>query len=456
MIRSLATLPQTTVGRLRLGVIAAAFVATVTKLILAAKTTGTDDVYLFGVFARQVHKFGPVGIYGAPPEVVAPYNHPPLVGWALALFNFLSEHGVAFTFLIRVPATLADFVTTIVLFELIRSRRPVREAAIGAALFAFSPALGVISGFHGNTDPVAIMFTLLAFYLLVIRNAPAWAGISLAVGLSVKLVPIVFVPLLAFVALRAGWRQLAKFGVSGAAVMALLWTAPLVSHFSTVRTNVIGYAGYGPRQWGLPQFAVWLGLPNRPIEVYAGSGRFLVLAVCALVPVLIAWRWPHRTIPAAALPLAGFLLLSPAHAMQYTIWPVAALYLANIWAATAFSWAAGLLLLKVYSRWNGAPPWHWGQAWSTGMDPLERKGAALVWLVLLISTIVAVVPRFTKGSTVDSVADSDVEKEQTDGTVTQMSAERVTSPVVHPIDHNGNDPLAMSGSATDPGSGSTE
>jgi len=32
----------------------------------------------------------------------------------------------------------------------------------------------------------------------------------------------------------------------------------------------------------------------------------------------------------------------------------------------------------------------------------------------------------------------------------------VTSPEVHPIDHNGNDPLAMSGSATDPGSGSPE
>jgi hypothetical protein len=66
----------------------------------------------------------------------------------------------------------------------------------------------------------------------------------------------------------------------------------------------------------------------------------------------------------------------------------------NVWAATLYSLAGGLLLAKVYSRWSHAYPWNWDQAWSTGMNPPERKAAAIVWLVLLGTIAVSVLPRF--------------------------------------------------------------
>ena len=50
---------------------------------------------------------------------------------------------------------------------------------------AVSPVLFVISGFHGNTDPVFVMFALLSVYLLSDRRAPALAGLSIAIALSV-------------------------------------------------------------------------------------------------------------------------------------------------------------------------------------------------------------------------------------------------------------------------------
>jgi hypothetical protein len=380
------------VARLRLFVLAVAVGAAALKVYLAATTRGTDDVYLFGVFARMVREYGPIGIYGAPPETVAPYNHPPLSGMMLVLFNFLAEHGVRFETLVRLPATLADLVTALLLFELIRTRRPPVEAAVGAALFALSPALGIISGYHGNTDPVCIMFTVLAFYLLVVRNAPALAGISYALGLSIKLVPVVAGPLLLYVAWRAGRRHAVKLAGAATAVMVLLWGYALVAYFEPVRTNVIGYAGYGPKQWGISQFAQWLHVPQGVIEAYAGPGRFLVLLLSAGLPVLLAWRRPDMTLPAVGLAFALFLLLTPVHAMQYTVWPIAGLYLISIWPATVYSLVAGLLLAKVYSRWSHAYPWNWDQAWSTGMNPAERKFAAIVWLVLLAAVAVGLLP----------------------------------------------------------------
>jgi hypothetical protein len=405
------------VARLRLFVLVAALLATGLKIYLAAITRGTDDVYLFGVFAGWVREYGPIGIYGAPPDpdIAAPYNHPPLSGMMLMLFNWLVDHGARFETLIRLPATLSDFVAALLLFELIRTRRPAVEAAVGAALFVWSPALGVISGFHGNTDPVCIMFTLLAVYLLVIRDAPVLAGVSYALGLSIKLVPIVAGPILLFIAWRAGRAHAARFVGAGAVVMAVIWGPALVTHYDAVKTNVIGYAGFGPKQWGISQFIEWMGLPQGLVDAYAGPGRFLVLLVSAGLPVFLAWRRPSFTLPAVGLTFALFLLFTPVHAMQYLVWPIAGLYLMNVWSATVYSFAAGALILKVYSRWNCSPrsanptcgdrghawPWHWDQAWSTGMGPGERKVAAIVWLVLLASIVVGMLPWFRRADTDD-------------------------------------------------------
>lgn len=447
---------STAVPRLRLYVLAAAVFATALKVYVAATTRGTDDVFLFGVFARMVREHGPVGIYGAPPEpgIVAPYNHPPLSGLMLMLFNWMVDGGARFETLIRLPATLADLVTAVLLFELIRLRRPAVEAAVGAALFAWSPALGVVSGFHGNTDPVCIMFTLLAVYLLVVREAPALAGLSYALGLSIKLVPVVAGPLLLYIAWRAGRAHAVRFAAAGAVAMAVLWGPALVTHFAAVRTNVIGYAGYGPKQWGVSQIILWLGLPDGLVDVYAGPGRFLVLAVAAGVPVLLARRRTDLLLPAVGLTLALFLLLTPVHAMQYTIWPVAGLYLVGVWPGTVYSVAAGVLLAKVYSRWNAcypggatcrhAYPWDWDQAWSSGMSPDERKLAGLVWLVLLGSIVVGVYRAYRQpasgagtGADVTEVVDG-----ETDDTVSPSprSAARLRSAVTTPETPSGPGP----------------
>ncbi len=187
-----------------------------------------------------MRRFGPVGIYGH--RFRAPvYNHGPLAGWMLGAINWLLDRGIAsFEFLIRVPACLADFVTALLLFELVRVVRPVKEAAIAAVLVGCSPLLFVISGFHGNTDPVFVMFALLSTYLLVVRGWALAAGAAFGIAVSIKLVPAVLAPVLLVVLVRLGWRRLAAFVGGGTIVFWLLWVPVIVTRWDAFR-------GAGPR-----------------------------------------------------------------------------------------------------------------------------------------------------------------------------------------------------------------
>src|SRR5688572_2875685 len=280
------------------------------KLEVAARTVGTNDVGYWGAFAAAVRDVGPVDIYGhALPRLPVVYNHGPLAGWLLEAINWVLDHDVlSFPFLIRAPACLADFATALLVFELVRIARPARQAATAAVLVACSPVLFVVSSFHGNTDPVFVMFSLLSVYLLVVPRWALAAGLAFGIALSIKLVPVVLLPVLVVVLVRLGWRRLAAFAGGGAIVFLLLWLPVLVSRWDAFREQVLAYNGSVLRQWGLPQFLSWIDLPGAGSWL-AGPGRFGILLVSGLAAAAVAWRRPDAVVPAAGLSLVLFLLL---------------------------------------------------------------------------------------------------------------------------------------------------
>jgi hypothetical protein len=364
-------------------VISVAAVVTVLKLEVAARTFGTNDVGYWGAFAKAVRDFGPVGIYGHHlTRLPVVYNHGPLAGWLLVAINWILDHHVlSFPFLIRVPACLADFVTALLVFELVRLTRPTKRAAIAAILVACSPVLFVVSGYHGNTDPVFVMFSLLTVYLLVVRGWVLAAGVAFGIALSIKLVPVVLVPVLTVVLVRLGWRRVAAFAGGGAIVFLVLWLPVVVSRWHGFREQVLSYNGVALRQWGLPQFLSWVDVPGAGGWL-AGSARFGILLVSGLAAAAVAWRRPDAVVPAAGLSLVLFLLLSPAFGMQYLAWPLAAAYLIDTVAATAYNIVASVWVLVVYSHWSDGPPWHWYVAWAVPFTSRELVLMALTWVAL--------------------------------------------------------------------------
>ncbi len=373
-----ATLPSAAddVRRLRLVVVALAGTATLLKLVIAANTFGTDDVHYWTEFAQGVRSFGPVGVYGH--SFFAQYNHPPLTGWMLWALNGLAGHHVAsFTFLIRAPASIADLFTGVLVFELMRARRSARIAAASAVLVTWSPVLFVISGFHGNTDPVFVMLTLLSLYLLVDRRRPFASGVSLALALSVKLVPVVVGPVFLLVLLRQGGHRLVVFARGFAVPMAILWGPVVATRWPEFRDNVLSYQGIWLRQWGLVQFSQWV---HGPTDFLVGSGRWISLLLSAGLPALLVWRHPDRHETAIGLALVLFLLLSPAFGMQYLAWPLAASYLVSFRFGTLYNLTASVFVVVVYGHWNGhRAPWDWHEAFSQPFDHREFVLMVVTW-----------------------------------------------------------------------------
>jgi uncharacterized membrane protein len=366
-------------------VILVAAVVTVLKLEVAARTFGTNDVGYWGAFAEAVRDVGPVDIYGHDlPRLPVVYNHGPLAGWLLVAINWVLDHDVlSFPFLIRVPACLADFATALLVFELVRLGRPARQAAIAAVLVVCSPVLFVVSSFHGNTDPVFVMFSLLSVYLLVVRGWAIAAGVAFGLALSIKLVPVVLVPVLVVVLVRLGWRRLAAFAGGGAIVLLFLWMPVLVGRWDAFREQVLAYNGSALREWGLPQLLTWVDLPGVGSWL-AGPGRFGILLVSGLTAAAVAWRRPDAVVPAVGLSLVLFLLLSPAFGMQYLVWPLAAAYLIDTTAATVYNAAASVFVVVVYSHWSDAYPWHWYTAWAVPFSSTELVLMALTWVALAV------------------------------------------------------------------------
>ena len=294
------------------------------KLLLAATSFGTSDVWSWISFSQGVREFGLLHMYGQD-YYFSTYNHPPFSGVLLLAMNWVVDAGWSdIPFLIRSLSSLADVVTAVLVFELVRLHRSVGKAMASGVLISLSPALILISGFHGNTDPVLVMFTLLAAYL-VAKDRSFPAGVAIGLAISVKLVPIVAVPVLGVQLLRSGWRSLRSFVGGGLVVFAVLWVPVLIASGPAFRRDVLGYAGLR-RDWGLPQFIEWAGMPEAWTSALSGPGRFLLLLVSGLLPAALVWRRPRSFVPAVGLSLVLFLLLCTTFGTQYLSWALAAAY----------------------------------------------------------------------------------------------------------------------------------
>lgn len=370
-------------------VMVAAVTGTVFKVYLAATSSGTNDVVYWTQFADGVEKFGPIGIYGETFE--APYNHPPLAGWWLVLLNAGKDLGLDLPLLIRLPAVVADVLTCWLVFRLLSERASPVVAGIAAAGLVWSPVMVVVSGFHGNTDPVFVCLMIASFVLLTRKDRPLLAGLLLGLAVSIKLVPLVGIPLLLLLACRRGWAALIRFVVGGLLVLVALWLPVVLRAWPEFNAGVLAYRGISVREWGLAELLEKSGYVQA--DVWLAAHGFWVVPIAALLSVLVwATGRPHRDVVCLGLTLVTMLLLSPAFGMQYLAWALAAAYLVSVRAAWLYNVAASVLVLSVYSHWSGGgPPWDWDQAWGMLFTPGQLMLMAVAWTSLLVVWVDAII-----------------------------------------------------------------
>lgn len=385
--------------RWKLCIVAVAAMAFLLKLTLALRTYGTNDVLFWEANLVKIRHDGALALYrdgatlyhdgSAQPYYTEPFNQPPFVTRVLLIWGWLADvSGLPLRFWLRLTSSAADVLNLALVVAILR-RAYLPAHPVLLLLMATAPISLLVSGFHGNTDPLMMAFVLGALFLLV-AGGPAWAvGATLGMAMNIKIVPAIFIPAVCFC---LGDAKKQAQVLAGAAAVFVLGSLPfLIQEPRLIWERVFEYRPYFGI-WGLTRFASVL-LPRAVWETYARYSRPVVLAV-----VLASSLWMNARPKKPAAPLQFgllsflFLATSPAFGVQYLAWLVPWTALLTIPEAVAFHISSAALLFAFYNQLAGGMPWYLASV-------LERPawaGAPLIWGVLCWAVVALVTASFVR------------------------------------------------------------
>ena len=378
--------------RRTLFIVLLALVALTVKLAIAFNTIGTNDTVVFYGFAKVLSQHSLEWTYAHSRY----FNHPPLTAYFLRGIFALTEQpwcqglGIHFPFLLRLPGILADFGVVLILLRLAKDR--IRVPTWALALLAVSPASVMVSGFHGNTDAVLVLFLVCCVWMCL-RDQPLVAGFFFAMSCQIKIVPLLLLP--GFVMFWWSQHKSRPFILAGAVTTRALWAEPLLGFPVLFAKNVFGYSGYWGlwgvtyllRVTGLRQFSRVSCFDLEPGQVVIMSVlKIIVIAGC----VWLAWR-NRQARGQAFVESIGcawliFFLLAPSVSPQYLIWATPFILVLSPRLHAAFLLASSIFLFAFYNITSGGLPWNLAMAMD---DSKQHWGvwSLIPWLTLIAGSI---------------------------------------------------------------------
>lgn len=345
------------------------------KILLALFTTGTNDALTWEHDLARLNSAGFAELYRGGVQYNSPdgkpypaqaFIHPPAVLHLLRMLGKLQElSGLPLRFWLRTACAVAD----VMMLYLLLRRAPGRALL----LLACSPVSILISGFHGNTDPILALFAVAAV-LLVEREHPLLAGIAFGIACGIKLVPLLFAPAIFFH--LPSLRHRAEWMAASAATWIALSLPYIVEEPALILRTILGYTG-ATGLWGFSLIPALLGSAGATGALYASAARWIALVAAAAAPLLQRRR--RSLFCECGFITFAFLFLSPGFGLQYLAWTVPwTVRLEFRWMAAHHA-AAGAFLLLVYVSASRSTP---GYA-----DLITRENLTLLILVGLICWI---------------------------------------------------------------------
>lgn len=315
----------------RFVILAVVAIATVIKLVLAWLTIGTNDVVTWRAFAINAKSCGACA-YNLAGPYGDPFNHVPFI------IHFLKVLPATdwFPFWLRLPSILADIGTIYLVSSLLPNLS--RGALL---LFALNPISILISGYHGNIDPIMMFWLVAAIYFVKKENF--WlAGIAFGMAINIKVVP-----LLVFPCFLLNVRKRTAFSVC-AIVTVVLLSLPYAIETRTVVQHVLGYRGLSIN-WGIAHYA---NLASLPEDLLAKPFRYLIVALGIVIPFYLRRRNSPLFVACATV-FFTFYFLTPTVALQYLAWGVPFVAVLPVRWMTGYYFFGGSLIALQYHRWSG-------------------------------------------------------------------------------------------------------
>jgi len=352
------------------------------RTVQLATSIGSVDAYFWSRHVDFVERYGAWSAY----HVSRVINHPPF-GLEIALLTKRLGAAVGLHFFdsFRILQCVADLVTALALYAIARRVGRADRAWI-ALVFFLSPTAIFVSAFHCNSDPLMVMFIVLAL-LATVEDRPILAGLLIGAGCGVKIIAFVALPLLLF-GFRE-WRSRLRFLITSALVGAAIFIPPIiVSGWVSIR-NIFGYTGWGGG-WGFPLMINLAGKVS-PSLAAKDSGSlvtpFFVLSLLLLWSVE-AWRAgkhdvddPQRLPRSVALAFLLVLFLAPGFGVQYLIWilPCLAFVLSHR-AVIVLHALVAVFAFWLYTSW--AEEWPWVYADGRFRTPWAGVYGVVVWFAI--------------------------------------------------------------------------
>jgi len=378
-------------------VLAAALVAAALKIYCAATTFGSCDVMIHARFGQIIDAAGIDQMYRADPH----FNHPPLTGEFFGLLYHVSAYisppasgsvPRSFPFLLRFPSILADFLAALILLRL--REKTGRPPVWSLVLFALSPVAFMVSGFHGNVDPIMVCVLLIAAYFCVEEHV-SLSGIFLALACSIKVIPLFLTPVFFFFWLHRGQRPALQFTIAFVVSCLAGWSGALVDSPTYFLKNVLGYTSYAGG-WGI---TYWLfRLHVFPMDLSPRSlDRLLALlvalkAMIVILVIVLAWLRRKQSGPGfvATIGLAWtcFMIFAPGFIPYYLIWmaPFVLLY-SPAWYAVLTA-ASSIYLFAYYNMMSRGMPWN---ASDPSVPPAWNDWGVIAWVAAVAMGVGALI-----------------------------------------------------------------
>ncbi len=359
-----------------------ALVVTVAKIFFSYYMYGTNDITYWMYFARVIKESGTFEIY----HLVEIYNHPPLISWVLKFIPWLmSMTSLSFPFLFRLLPIFADFGTLLVVWKLM-CHYGIKNRDWVFVSCAISPTHFLISGFHGNTDPVFIFFLWLAvyFYETGRKSCAAWVyGLSLCI----KIVPILALP--AFLFRSRSLKEASYFLGLSALIPAVVFLPYFFHDPSAIIKNIFGYGGLHGI-WGLGRM-----LQTVDPLLYKTHITYGLLVYFIGLGLLLYWlrKKNGHLVEGIFLTYCLFLVWTSGFGVQYLSWVCLWAIVSLPVVGTLYSILSGFFLYRVYTFWSGGFPMYYANSDKVGQWIGQDKVLDLVIWFLVAAMLALYVNR---------------------------------------------------------------
>ena len=268
---------------------------------------------------------------------------------------------------------------------------------------SINPINFLVSGFHGNTDPLFIFLILLAIYFAE-NKFIFFSGLLYGLSLCIKIVPIILAPM--FIFYMGTKKEKVIFILSSLIIPVIVFSPYLISDFLAIKQNVFQY-GSLTGIWGFQHIlkAIFTNesinsetrkLAYEIFKWHISYGRLLLLGIILGMSKVFMSSKKLSLTKGIFFVFCLFLSITPGFGVQYLSWLSYYAVMVTPVLGTIYLLVGGIFLYRVYNYWGGGVSPYYANSDAVGQwVGFEQTLDILLWTIVIMMLTWFLLKNFT-------------------------------------------------------------